>query len=881
MESSRRQIVAVLVLVVGAVASTPGPAVFSDDEASPPDVLKFEDDILPIFKARCVQCHAGAEPKAGLNLTQPSALLKGGDNGAAVRIGAAEFSLLYEKIASNEMPATEVKLTAEEKGVIRKWINDGAAGVSNADTIGDDEGLTAEGLWSFQTPVRPRIPAVEARHRLANPIDAFVLAKLESEGLTLADEADRETLLRRASYDLLGLPPTPSDLDEFLADQRPGAVERMIDRLLASPNYGERWGRHWLDVVGYAESAGILNEDRPLPLAFRYRDYVIRAFNSDKPYDRFLQEQIAGDELTGYWTAYETMDELPPEVVEGITATGFLRTAADPSRPDFTTIKNAAGLYHYPTLFDTLQIVCSSTMGLTIQCARCHSHKYDPIPQPDYYRMQAVFMPALRPQEWVPQMERRLLIATKSQREAADQHNNEVDANIKALREQLAVWESDAAVKLYAARLADLPEEIRNDVDAALNTPEEKRTDVQKYLTEKFTTKLKPSGDELATALKQEIDGYQPEVDRLNGAISAEERRRRHFDEIRALYDLEGEVTTPVLLRGDPLTPGPPVEPGVISTLETPESFEWSPTENEERSSGRRLAFARWLTQPGHPLTARVFVNRVWMHHFGKGIVATPEDFGVLGASPTHPELLDWLAVEFVESGWSIKQLHRLILTSSTWRQRSRVDEVRRSAAEAVDPENRLLWRQELRRLDAEPLRDAFLAASGLLDDPMYGPSQAVQRNGDGEVVVSSPLGARRRSVYLSILRLNPETLLQAFDQPEMSINCTQRSVSTVATQALTLLNSDQMVGAAEAFAQRVAREAADDPVRFAVRIAFARDVTPDEQTLLTEFLTAQTEQYRSQSKPDQPVDDAAARHAALADLCHMLLTANEFAYID
>ena len=290
--------------------------------------------------------------------------------GAAIRIAAAEFSLLYEKIASGEMPAVGQKLTDAEKGIIRTWINDGAEGVDRASSVDDADDVGGIDHWSFNPPVRPDVPGVEQAEHISNPIDAFVLRQLEDEGLTLAPDADRLTLLRRASFDLIGLPPTPDEVAEFLADERPGAYGRMIDRLLASPQYGERWGRHWLDVAGYADSAGVLSADVPLPLAYRYRDYVIRAFNSDKPYDRFLQEQIAGDELTDYWTADDTLERLPDEVVEAITATGYLRTAADASRPDFSTIKNAASQYYYPTMFDTLQIVCSSTMGLTIQCAR-------------------------------------------------------------------------------------------------------------------------------------------------------------------------------------------------------------------------------------------------------------------------------------------------------------------------------------------------------------------------------------------------------------------------------------------------------------------------------------------------------------------------------
>ncbi|MEZ6054769.1 MAG: DUF1553 domain-containing protein [Planctomycetaceae bacterium] len=845
--------------------------------------LTFQEDILPIVRAKCIRCHAGVEPKAGLNLTNSSSLLSGGVTGPAIRIGAAEFSLLYEMVSSEKMPPVGQKLTAEEKGMVRSWINAGAKGVDFASSVDQSEDLSEVEHWSFHPPVRPDVPVVNDRDRVWNPIDAFILEQLEADGLTMSPQAERLTLLRRASFDLIGLSPSPEEVESFVNDEHPQAYERMIDRLLASPQYGERWGRHWLDVAGYADSAGILSEDRPLPLAWRYRDYVIRAFNNDKPYDRFLQEQIAGDELTEYWTAYETMDRLPEDVIEGITATGFLRTAADASRPDFSTIKNASAQYYYPTMFDTLQIVCSSTMGLTVQCARCHSHKFDPISQVDYFRMLAVFSKAFRPDHWVPQMERRLLIASKKEKDAADQRNAEVDVNVEKLKAEQTALKTDFTARLFSDRLASLPEAIRADVKAALDAQAEARTEVQKYLVEKFEASLRPEDKDLDAALS-EFAEYKSGIDDLNGRIAAEERRRWLFDEIRAVYDLPGDVTSPVLLRGDPLTPGPPVEPGAITTLDTPSSYERASADTDAKTSGRRLAFARWLTQPDHPLTARVMVNRIWMHHFGTGIVATPHDFGIAGATPTHPELLDWLATEFMRSGWSIKHMHRLILTSSTWMQQSRVSAEHRAACESIDPDNHLLWRQSMRRLDAEPLRDALLATSGTLSDRMYGSPHPVARQPDGEVIVPEGQDRNRRSIYIQILRLNPETMLQVFDQPAISINCTERSTSTVSTQALTLLNSDVMTRAATAFAAHVLARRPDDPIEQAVMLAFSRPADIDERELLARFVEDQTTLYLSQQdvamRTQADVMAEAHRHA-MEDLCHMLLSSNEFVYVD
>jgi hypothetical protein len=851
-------------------------------DAPKPDAqkIRFEDDVLPILKAKCVRCHAGAEPEQGLRLTTARDILKGGKSGPAIRIAAAESSLLWEKIASNEMPKGGPPLTAMEKGVIRSWINDGAntaeGAIDDAADTNVEKGDRTSDHWSFRPPVRPSIPAVNNSARTQTPIDAFINASLDSKGLHLSPEASREVLLRRASFDLIGLSPSPEELREFLADPDELAYEKVIDRLLDSPHYGERWGRHWLDLAGYADSAGVLSEDRPLPTAYRYRDYVIRAFNSDKPYDRFLQEQIAGDELTDYWSAYDTLDRLPEDVVEAITATGYLRCAPDSSRPDFSTIKNADAQYFYPTINDTLQIVSSSTMALTLQCARCHSHKFDPIPQAEYYRLQAVFMSAFRPRQWIPQMERRLFVATASQKKSADEQNGKLSTEIETLRKQLAELRTQYKQTLFDERLAAIPEQIRADVKQAISKAADQRGEVDKYLAEKFMAQLQPDDKSLDKLLPETYPAYRQALDERNSAITALERRKIHFDEIRALYDQPGPVTTPLLRRGDALTPGPPVEPGVLSSLATPVSFEWSAPAADAKTSGRRLAFARWLTQPNHPLTARVLINRVWLQHFGEGIVATPEDFGTLGAAPSHPQLLDWLATDFVNHGWSIKRLHRLIMTSSVYRQRSTFDETQHALAKPIDPDNRLLWRQRIRRVDAEPLRDAMLSVAGLLDQRLYGIPVSVARKPDGEVTVAGGQNDRRRSVYIQILRGNPLTILQSYDQPVMETNCTRRSRSTVSTQALTLLNSDSVVAYAKAFADRALLEAPEATMEFAVMSAWSHSPTDDERKLLSDFLAEQQSRYTAKGdNADQ------SRRNALADLCHMLLASNEFVYID
>ncbi len=838
----------------------------------------FDKNVLPLLKAKCQQCHGRDKQKAGLDLRTRASILQGGDNGPAVVPGSAKGSLLWQKINAGKMPPPDKgKLSVAEKDLIKAWIDagapDGAPIVQKVADPPDHQVTDADRrFWSFQPPRRPPVPTVQHADRVRNPIDAFILAALEKKGLTLAPEADRLTLLRRVTFDLTGLPPTPRDIEAFLADSSPGAYERLVERLLDSVHYGEHWGRHWLDLAGYADSEGILDADVVRTAAWRYRDYVIKAFNRDKPYDRFLQEQIAGDELVEYWKAYQTQQQLSPEVLEGLIATGYLRCASDASRPDFVNIKNAPG-YYYQTLDDTLKIVTSSTLGLTVQCARCHSHKYDPIPQRDYYRLQAIFMSAYRPYQWVPQAQRRLLEMSAVQEQEI---KGKSDAALAELLKKKEALRQEFAGYLFTNRLGKLPQAIRDDVRVALNTAPAKRTEVQKYLAEKFEKDLRPDPKMIDRILAAEFVTYKARLKPLEEALKEENARRATFAEIRALYDLPGEAKTHLLRRGDYLHPGPEVQPGVLSALATPQPFTWSAPPPEARTSGRRLAFARWLTQPEHPLTARVLVNRLWLHYFGEGIVATPDDFGHTGSPPSHPELLDWLATECVRQGWSLKAMHRLILTSSTYRQRSTVAPAALEATRRVDPDNRLLWRQRLHRLEAEGLRDAILAAAGTLNPDMFGPPVPMVRQPDGEVTTPPDANGRRRSIYLQVRRSQPVTFLQTFDQPVMETNCTRRSQSTVASQALAQLNSGFLERQAAAFADRVLRDSPGDPAAYALLVAFGRPTTEPERARLNAFLETQAQNYGSAAVP-QPE----ARHKALADLCHMLLSANEFLYVD
>ena len=687
------------------------------------------------------------------------------------------------------------------------------------------------------------------------------------------------TLIRRAAFDLTGLPPSLDEIDTFLSDERHDAYERLIDRYLASPHYGERWGRHWLDLAGYADSEGILDADAPRSAAWRYRDYVIGALNRDKPYDRFLQEQLAGDELVDYWGAYETQEELAPEVLEAVIATGFLRCASDAGRPEFAKTKMGPG-YFYQTLDDTIKIVASSTMALTVECARCHDHKFDPIPQVDYYRLQAIFMSTYRPDHWIAQEQRRLSEATKN---GTKREVKKADSRIAELRKGTDALRQEFAGYLFTGRLSKLPAQIRDDVRRALAIEPNKRTEVQKYLAAKFEKELRPDRQTLDRVLPEQFLTYKTRLKEVEDKVKAEKAQRGVGAEIRAAYDLPGEPKTYVLLRGEPAERGPEVQPGVPQALATAKSFEWKPPLKEAKTSGRRLAFARWLTEPNHPMTTRVLVNRLWLQHFGEGIVNTPDDLGQRGERPSHPELLDWLATELVRQGWSIKSTHRLMMLSSVYRQSSRVDPALHAEALEKDPENRLLWRQRLRRLEAETLRDATMSVAGTLRSEMYGPPAPVQRQPDGEVTATADRAGHRRSIYLQVRRSQPVSFLQLFDQPVMATNCTRRNNSTLASQALALLNGEFMTEQAEALAANIMKVKPANPAAYAFRAVLHRPPTSSESATAESFLAAQTGHHggSATSRTQAAADSAQAGRKALVDLCQMLLSCNEFFYID
>jgi mono/diheme cytochrome c family protein len=861
-----------------------------------------EDDILPILLLRCAPCHGPRRQEGGLALHTRAAILNGGKSGKAIVPGKPDDSLIAQKLHSGEMPPkvglddiSTKRITKPEIDKVVAWIAQGAPEGKPADAQnGAPDPLVSDKdrqFWAFQAPKRPAEPTAKHRERVRNPIDLFVLSKLEAKGLSLAPEATKLTLIRRAYFDLTGLPPAPSDVQAFLADTQDDAYDRMIDRLLASPRYGERWGRDWLDLAGYADSeGGKLAADPVRPVAWRYRDYAIRSFNADKPYDRFLLEQFAGDDLEDY----EHAPVVTAEMMDNLIATGFLRMG-----PDSTTDRATNSVEdRLDVIADEMDIIGSGILGLTIRCARCHSHKYDPLPQRDYYRMVDIFKGAFDYYDWqMPQKDPLAKIATPirylpyltpgatpmqmlKQQEEWNLANNETDRKIAALKEALDQKAAPIRKMLVDQRLAQQPAGLQEDLRKVLDTPAEKRDAVQKYLAEKFGKILKVEVADLRAA----DPAYALAADETERQIKLLEFQKFPEPKIRALWDRGEPSPTYISRRGDPANPGPRVGPGVPSVLtDGKTAFVPQPPFPGSKSTGRRLAFASWLIAPDNPMTARVFVNRIWARHFGTGIVKSLGNFGRTGTSPTNPELLDWLATEFVQRGWSIKALHRLIMTSSTYRQSSTVT----AALVKADPDNVLFSRMALKRLDAEPLYDSLLMISGQLDDTRYGPPEPVHVRDDGLVTPIATEKGWRRSVYVAQRRTEPATLLESFDLPPMSPNCLERNTSTVAIQALHLLNNGMVENLAELFSRRVVKEVGEAPEKQIDRaywIGLSRAPTQDEMAeslqALRRFKSLQ-KAAKSAEAADQAKSAAEADQKALASLCHALVNSAAFLYID
>ena len=797
------------------------------------ETVDFRRDVYPLLKSRCFECHTGRTSKAGVRLDYRPEIL-GETNGHPLVVpGRGAESLLLRRVTGAEgdekvMPPKGKRLTDPEIGLLRAWIDQG---------LSWDESLLPSTVtsdhWAFQPVRRPVVPRVKNPDWVRTPVDAFVASAHAARGLVPAPEASRRVLIRRLALDLTGLPPEPEEVRRFLTDRSEDATERQVERFLESPRYGERWGRHWLDVARYADSEGY-ESNHTRPYAWRYRDYVVDSFNRDKPYDRFIREQIAGDEIRPY-------------ADENLIATAFLASAR------LSSNEEDKGMQRNDVLVDVVNATGAALLGLTLKCAQCHSHKFDPISQRDYYRLLGFFAKG--------QPNNLVLKGRALWKEFNAQKPPEVDALFE-LRQVLFE-------KGRQGFIADAKKSMSPEMLAALEVPDGDRTPAEYELARQ--------ADLLFQATPGGYERYIPADDKkLYGETKRklEQLRKKmkvstpqvwgfyspatsptHVDVLpmKAFYPLPYEpealrrAVPYLLIRGDVHRRGPKLTPGWPAVL--------GPTPDGIAGKRPRTALADWLTHRDNPLVARVWVNRVWHYHFGRGIVATPGDFGVKGARPTHLGLLDWLAAELMENGWSTKHVHRLIVNSATYRQSSRG----RAPGGKVDPENRFFRRWRPRRLEAETIRDSALAVAGELD----------RRAGGAFVPQDQAAGSVRRSLYLMQKRDSFPAFQTMFDGPLANESCARRNVSTVALQPLFMLNNPFMVKRARALAGRVTERTAGDlcaQVGQAFELALGRPPGTDEREAGEAFLR------------EAPAGGARAR---LVHFCHALLNVNEFVYIE
>ena len=848
-------------------------------EASEPD-RSLAKAALKVLDRNCLACH-GAILQSGLDMRQRDTLLRGGEGGPVLIPGNAGESRLFmaaAHVGELKMPPNEPPLSEGDLEVLRNWINAGAPW----DVAGAAK-TSEPSWWSFRKPQRPDLPKTSADSWVQTPIDAFVLAGLEEKGLKPAPRADRQTLIRRAYFDLIGLPPTPEQAEGFLLDSSPDAYERRIAELLDSPRYGERWARHWLDVVRYADSSGY-ESDHYYPNAWRYRDYVIKSFNDDKPYDRFVQEQIAGDEL------WPDRFELPEsrtiplkkmEYLEARVGTGLYTFG-----PEALESRQYAEQLRAEELMDWADTTGAAFLGLTMGCARCHNHKFDPITQRDYYSFQAIF-------ENSRQVEMSLMSPIQ-----------EVSRNID-YPAVVAVEEARLAYRLFEKKVKERIEEEKKkefppEVVAAYEMDKDERSSEQEELAKPLVEAIRlVKLDEALTEPEREqeqellnrVARAVLKVSEIEGSNQVRYAGLLELPRASVLGHFEPEIVPPVhvLNRGqfaEKKERATPDLPRAVSQTTDPGGIF-----SAAMGARRRKQLALWLSRPDHPLTARVMVNRIWQWHFGQGIVRTPNDFGRQGEAPSHPQLLDWLATEFVARGWSMKSMHWLIMTSSAYQMSSLHSD---PEARFLDPDNRFLWRMNRSRLEGEALWDAMLSAAGTLNLKMYGrpavPPLSEEETGAQAArwpVVAVAEDQYRRGIYILAQRNFTFPMFEAFDNPQSAVSCPRRDVTTVAPQALWFLNNRIALQQAGAFAARLVSKNGENPggwVDDAWRLALHRPPSDQEKKEALELLATRARRLKKDrwtELPDGLETIPLRKAAALTELCLALFNLNEFLYID
>ena len=825
----------------------------------------FEDKIQPILEANCLPCHDSSNRMSGFSIQDAASVRTGGaKHGVAVAAGQPNESVLVKLLRGQiepSMPFGKAPLEAGEIAAVEEWI----------------EGLEPDALtsgeamhWAFVKPQKRAPPAVRDKQWRRNGMDNFILSKLEDEGLEPAIEADRRVLIRRLYFDLLGVPPPWEQVQAFVADTAPRAYEELVDRLLDDPRYGERWARYWLDLVRYADSNGY-EGDPEYYHTWRYRDYVIDAFNDDKPYDQFIKEQIAGNEFT----VVRGAGVLPPPDPEKVVAMTFLRLAP------FTEPRGERS--RHELLAEMTSTVGSVFMGLTVGCAQCHDHKYDPIPIDDFYRMKAFFatmqIAPARPGD-IQQLggPQPAAFYRPGEKDWADKARAKHQEDLDELEARFSEF-----TQPLIQRLAAIRKETKGNSDRSRNPEEVDRADSEPTagdLSKAFQEERENPGKEQHFSAEEEkqFRDFKKRILRLKNAILRVEASAMSVSTADGPPYGPSVPETYVLTRGQWDSPGERVEPGFLRAIEghaNPAELVIVDRYQRHPGHGRRMTLANWIASPANPLTARVMVNRLWQHRFGRGIVESSSDFGRNGALPTHPGLLDWLALRFVDENWSIKAMQRLMVTSSAYRQSSR--EVESKAAQ-VDPDNRLLSRFPRRRLEGEAIRDSVLAVSGRLNPDRGGPPifPPLPEGLEAELLTfddfntweTSPgESGRRRSIYVFQRRSLSLPLLQTFDAPVLTASCERRRDSITPLQALSMYDGNFASTEARHFAERVLEESSPDPgeqIQRAFQIALARNPEPAELRQVREF-------YASASSQQQ----------ASAGLCRVLLNSNEFIYVD